>query len=119
MKIDTLHAQIPVDTGGITRKPQNLEDAARQFEEILARQLVRSMTDGLFKSDLSGEDGPAWMDGYNDTQRDLLTNVLADHLVQSGKLKLSDMLLRRWENLAEGERTDMAQEKQKSEEEGG
>jgi|GEM_PF-1282332 Rod binding domain-containing protein len=118
MKIDSLHTQVPIDPFGSARKPRNIEEAAKQFEAILARQLVRSMTDGLFKSNFSGEDGPAWMEGYNDTQRDLLTGVLADHLVKSGKLKLSDMLLRSWENLNDGPSDSAAQEINKTEEEG-
>lgn len=77
-------------------KPQNEEEAARQFEEVLVRHLVSSMTENLFKQSLSGEDGPQWMSGYAETQRDVLTDALTDHLIESGTLKLSDMMLRQW-----------------------
>ena len=34
--------------------------------------------------------------GQADMQRDILTDTLTDHLVESGALKLSDLLLRQW-----------------------
>lgn len=82
---------------GPAAPPQTLEEAARQFEAILAGQFVRVMTDGLFDESLAGEGGPGWMSGQRDTQRDLLSGILADHLVDSGALRLSDLLLRQWQ----------------------
>ena len=73
------------------------EEAARQFEAILVRQFVMVMTDGLFKASLSGDDGPGWMKGQQDTQRDIMTDVLTEHLVESGALRISDLLLRQWQ----------------------
>ncbi len=72
------------------------EEAAKQFEEILARQFVKTMTDGLFKTSLAGKDAPGWMETYQNTQRDVLADELTKHLVQSGTLRLSDLLLRQW-----------------------
>ncbi|WP_457651498.1 peptidoglycan hydrolase [Rhodocaloribacter sp.] len=78
------------------RRAKTPEEAAKQFEEILARQFVKTMTDGLFKTSLAGEDGPGWMESYQNTQRDVLTDELTKHLVRSGTLRLSDLLLRQW-----------------------
>ncbi len=78
------------------RRPRSKAEAARQFEEVLVRQFVKTMTDGLFKTSLAGEDGPGWMEGYQQTQRDVLTDELTRHLVERGALHLSDQLLRQW-----------------------
>lgn len=82
--------------GGDPQRARTKEEAARQFEEILARQLVASMTEGLFKSSLAGDQAPAWISSQQDTQRDMLTDTLASHLVDSGALRLSDLLIRKW-----------------------
>ena len=79
------------------REAKTPEEAARQFEAILVRQFVTAMTDGLFKASLSGEDGPGWMKGQQDTQRDIMADVLTEHLVESGALRISDLLLRQWQ----------------------
>ncbi len=79
------------------RRPQSPEAAARQFEEVLARQFVQVMTDGLFKSSLSGEEGPGWMQGQAEAQRDVMTDVLARHLTENGALGIADLLLRQWD----------------------
>ncbi len=73
------------------------EEAAQQFEAILVRQFVTVMTDGLFKTSLSGDEGPGWMKGQQDAQCDIMTDVLTDHLVESGVLRISDLLLRQWQ----------------------
>ena len=79
------------------------EEAAKQFEEILVRQFVAAMTDGLFKDSLAGEDGPGWMKGQQDTQRDVMTDVLTRHLVESKALRISELLVRRWQGSAAAE----------------
>ena len=61
------------------------------------RQFVTTMTDGLFKASLSGDDGPGWMKGQQDAQRDVMADVLTQHLVESGALRISDLLLRQWQ----------------------
>ncbi len=75
-------------------KPRNEAEAAEQFEAVLVRQFVQAMTKDLFKESLSGEGGVA--SGHTDTQRDVLTDALTEHLVGSGALSLSDLLLRQW-----------------------
>ncbi len=82
--------------GPSTPQPRTPEEAAKQFEEVLARQFVQTMTKGLFKTGLSGEDGPGWMESYQGIQRDVMTDALTEHLVQSGTLRLSDLLMRQW-----------------------
>lgn len=76
--------------------PAPAEDAAREFERILVGQLVRAMTDSLFRESIGGEDGPRWMEGYAETQREVLNDALASHLIKSGTVRLSDLMLRQW-----------------------
>lgn len=78
------------------RRAETPEEAARQFEEILAKQFVKTMTDGLFKTSLAGDDAPGWMGAYGDMQKEALGDELAKHLVDSGTLRISEMLLRQW-----------------------
>lgn len=90
-------------TGGrddLRRRATTPDEAARQFEAILVRQFVATMTDNLFTASLTGEEGPGWMKGQQDTQRDVLTDVLTQHLVASGTLRIADMLVRRWHHPA-------------------
>jgi len=77
-------------------KPRTEAEAAEQFEAVLVRQFVQVMTKDLFDSSLAGEG--AIGGGQADMQRDVLTDTLTDHLVQSGALRLSDLLLRQWES---------------------
>lgn len=78
------------------RRARSPEEAAKQFEEVLVKQFVRTMTDGLFESSLSGENGPSYVGAYGDMQKDALADELAQHLVKSGTLRISEMLLRQW-----------------------
>lgn len=73
------------------------EEAAKTFEKVLVEQFVTVMTDQMFKSNLSGEDGPGWMKAYGDTQRKMLTEILSDHLVENGTFNISDTLLEQWQ----------------------
>ena len=62
----------PLQPGGpsSTDRAKSPQEAAKKFEEVLARQFVEAMTKDLFKNKLAGEEGPAWMGSYSDTQRD-------------------------------------------------
>ncbi len=87
-------------TGGsddFRRRTETPEEAAKQFEAILVRQFVAAMTNGLFKDSLAGEGGPGWMKGQQDAQRDVMTDVLTQHLVESKALRISELLVRRWQ----------------------
>lgn len=72
----------------------NEEEAAREFEKVLVKQFVQVMTKDLFKS--IDDDASADVGAYGDIQRDALTDVLTEHLVDSGTFKLQDLLLRQW-----------------------
>lgn len=79
------------------RRPHTPEEAARQFEELLLRQFVQVMTRNLFRESLTGDEAPGWLSTYRDTQRDALTNVLARHLAEQGRLGIAELLLRQWQ----------------------
>lgn len=74
-------------------QPQTPEEAAKTFEKVLVEQFVSVMTDQLFKSNLSGDEGPGWMKAYGDSQRKTLTEVLSKHLVDNGTFNISDAVL--------------------------
>lgn len=76
--------------------PKTPEEAAKQFEEILIKQFVKTMTDGMFESSLAGEDEPQWLGAYGDIQKETLTEQLAKHIVESGSMRISDLLLKQW-----------------------
>lgn len=83
------------------RQAKTPEAAAQQFEEVLVRQFVRTMTDGLFDSKLTGESGPSWMGAYGDMQQDALVDNLTKHLVDGGALRIRELLLRQWQRTGE------------------
>ena len=76
---------------------RNPEEAAKTFEKVLIEQFVGVMTKQLFESNLSGEDGPGWMKANGDQQRDILTDVLTEHLVEQGTFNLSSLLHEHWQ----------------------
>ena len=86
----------PVGLPPEQRKPKTAEEAAKQFEEVLLKQMLHTMTKELFDSNLSGEDGPQWMGAYSDMQSDILTKELAQQLAKTGKLGISELLIRQW-----------------------
>ncbi len=79
------------------RKPNSPEEAARQFEEVLIKQMVQSMTKNLFDSSITGDDAPQWMAAYGDMQSDVLSTELAKQLGGSGKLGIAELLLKQWQ----------------------
>lgn len=79
-------------SGPSSRPADSPEDAARQFESVLVRQFVEVMTRDLFKA--GGKGG--MLTGQADLQRDTLTNVLTDHLVDSGTFGVADLMIRQW-----------------------
>jgi flagellar protein FlgJ len=97
MTLDPIHSvPSPNPTTGPERRPTTPEEAAQQFEAVLIRQFVSVMTDTLFKDGLAGDDGPGWVKSQQHTQRDVLTDVLTEHLVESRSLRLADLLMRQW-----------------------
>lgn len=87
---------VPPEGGTDRRRTESPEEAARQFETILVRQFVATMTKDLFKDTLSGDEGPGWIASQQDVQRDVLTDVLTEHLVENRVLNIADLLLRQW-----------------------
>ena len=73
------------------------EEAAKTFEKVLVEQFVNVMTEQLFKSNLSGDEGPGWMKAYGDTQRRVMTEVLTDHLVDNNTFNISSLVLEQWQ----------------------
>jgi Rod binding domain-containing protein len=100
MDLSALSGSVPAAAAPSDAKPRTTEEAAEQFEAVFVRQFVQVMTKGLFDRSLAGDDALA--DGQADMQRDILTDTLTDHLVESGALRLSDLLLRQWSR-GEGE----------------
>ena len=76
-----------------------------RFEKVLVQQFVNVMTEQMFKSNLSGDEGPGWMKAYGDTQRQVISDVLTDHLVESNTFNLSSLVMQHWQRqgLIEGE----------------
>lgn len=97
MRVDSIQPNASAGPGrSVDERPDSAEEAARQFERVLVKQLVSTMTNELFKESLAGDDAPSWMGAYGDIQRDSMTDILADHLVDSGALRLRDLLMRQW-----------------------
>lgn len=80
---------------GQHKRPENLEQAAEQFEQILVRQLVKTMTDDLFDSPLGGEDSGA-MRSQSRMQSDAVTDTLTTELVKNDSFGLSELLKQKW-----------------------
>ena len=102
MRIDGL--DLPASTAAMTpeaKKPQTPEAAAKQFEQVLIKQMVQTMTEGLFDGNLTGDDAPQWMGAYGEMQGDILADELAQQLSRSGRLGISELLIKQWKR--EGE----------------
>lgn len=102
MRIDGV--DIPNAAPGLppeAKKARTPEEAAKQFEEVLIKQMVHTMTKELFDSKLTGDDAPQWMGAYSDMQSDILTEELARQLSESGRMGISELLIKQWKR--EGE----------------
>lgn len=73
------------------------EEAAKEFEKVLVRQFVQVLTEQMFESNLAGEEGPGWMKSNGKQQRETLTDILSDHLVEKGTFDISSTMLKQWE----------------------
>ena len=102
MRIDGL--DVPGSSAALppeAKKPQTPEAAAKQFEQVLIKQMVQTMTEGLFDGNLTGDDAPQWMGAYGEMQGDILADELAMQLSRSGRLGISELLIKQWKR--EGE----------------
>lgn len=95
--------QPPETTSGFMgqkgKQPQTKAEAAQQFEEVLVRQLVQTLTDDLFSSKASG---PLSGSTRNQArmQSDALTDVLTQELTQKDTFGISKLLLKKWQGQA-------------------
>ncbi len=90
---------IPKNAAGLpleAKKPTTPEAAAKQFEEVLIKQMVHTMTKELFDGNLTGDDAPQWMGGYSDMQSDVLAEELAKQLGKSGRMGIAELLIKQW-----------------------
>jgi flagellar protein FlgJ len=104
MRLDKI--DIPRGVAGLPReepRPRTPEEAARQFEEVLVKQMVREMTKGIFDNNLTGDDAPQWMGAYSEMQSDVLTTELAKQLTDTGKLGISELLIKQWKRQEAGQ----------------
>ncbi|MEX0747450.1 MAG: rod-binding protein, partial [Rhodothermales bacterium] len=51
---------------------------------------------GIFDNNLTGDDAPQWMGAYSEMQSDVLTSELAKQLTETGKIGISDLLIKQW-----------------------
>ena len=93
--------------GGSAQVPKDPAAAARQFEEVLVREFVRTMTKDLFTGSIAGEDGAGWVKAQGSAQSDALTDAVTKHLVDSGTLGIKDMLMRKWGADTDGAAAEM------------
>ncbi|MEX0600253.1 MAG: rod-binding protein [Rhodothermales bacterium] len=77
-------------------RPRNPQEAARQFEHILVKQMVQAMTKDLFDGSIAGDDAPEWMGAYSDMQSDVLTEELANKITEDGRLGIAELLMKQW-----------------------
>ena len=75
-----------------TKDAETPAEAAKQFEAVLVRQFVEVLTKDLFKSEQGG-----MLTGQADLQRDTITNVLTDTLVETGSFGVAEMLTAQWD----------------------
>lgn len=83
------------------RRPADPREAAEQFERILVKQMVETMTKNIFEGGLAGDDAPQWLGAYNDMQSDVLATELADQMTRNGKLGIAELLMKQWARQAE------------------
>lgn len=88
----------PEATNQENKSVRNPEEAAKEFEKVLVRQFVQVLTEQMFESNLAGEEGPGWMKSYGNQQRETLTDILSDHLVEKGTFDISSTMLKQWED---------------------
>lgn len=86
--------------------PKTPEEAARKFEKVLVRQFTKMMTKDMFSSSLAGEGGGNWMESQRDRQREHMTDMITEQLVESNSLGISEKLMQKWKTGEENGATD-------------
>lgn len=92
---DALAAARPLVPAATPARPASPQEAARAFETLLVRELVRTLTRDLFQTSAAAGGPLAGL--QRDLQRDHLTELLTARLVDAGAFRLRDLLLRQWE----------------------
>jgi len=81
---------------GTEESPDTPQEAAQKFEEVLVRQFTKVMTDDMFSGSLAGEGGGKWMESQRDRQRDWMTDLITEQLVEANTLGISETLAQEW-----------------------
>ena len=89
-------AAAPTTREGAGDTPSTPEEAARKFEKVLVRQFTKLMTNDMFTSSLAGEGGGNWMESQRDRQREHVTDMITEQLVESNSLGFSEKLMKKW-----------------------
>ena len=77
------------DAPGAEESPDTPKEAAQKFEEVLVRQFTKVMTDDMFSGSLAGDGGGKWMESQRDRQRDWMTDLITEQLVEANTLGIS------------------------------
>lgn len=93
---------------GEEASPDTLAEAAHKFEKVLVRQFTKVMTDDMFSSSLAGEGGGNWMESQRDRQRDWMTDMITEQLVEANSLGISEALTQKWEAGRSGSESDQS-----------
>lgn len=80
---------------GQTKPPKNPQEAAEQFEQVLVRQFVQTMTKDLFDNPLSGKNSGA-VASQGRLQSEALTDTVTRELVEQDAFGISELLLKQW-----------------------
>ncbi|MFO7846558.1 MAG: hypothetical protein R6V27_08350 [Balneolaceae bacterium] len=92
MNVDS-YLQIAQNQVSQTRSEElKKEQAATDFEEIFARQLVNEMTKDSFKM----ADNSTGMGQSNDLYREFITDALAGELAKQRQLGMADLVSKYW-----------------------
>ncbi len=84
---------LPTASPNAPQRAETPQQAAEQFEEVLVKQFVQTMTKDLFKP-MDGS--PSHLSAQADMQRDTLNDVLTRQLVANGSFGVARMLERQW-----------------------
>jgi hypothetical protein len=81
--------------------PSTPREAARKFEKVLVRQFTKVMTEDMFTNSLAGKGGGNWMESQRDRQREHMTDMITEQLVESNSLGFKEKLMQKWKTTGE------------------
>lgn len=91
----------PSPTGADDDAPSTRKEAARKFEKVLVRQFTKVMTEDMFTNSLAGKGGGNWMESQRDRQREHMTDMITEQLVESNSLGFKEKLMEKWKTTGE------------------